>query len=56
VSANRSVNRMDRGIIIAVVLLVAWAVGTALEGPGWIHALLTGGVCLLIYRIVKRTG
>lgn len=46
---------MDRGIVMAVVLLVAWAIGTAMSAPGWIHALLTAGVCLLIYRIVRRT-
>ncbi len=55
-STTRSVNRMDRGIAIAIALLVFWAVGTALEWPGWIHAALTAGVFLLIYRVVKRTG
>ena len=46
---------MDLGIIAAVVMLVAWAVGTfAFEAPGWIHMLLTAGVFLLIQRIVVR--
>ena len=46
---------MDIGIITALVMLVAWAVATfAFEAPGWIHALLTAGVFLLIWRIVVR--
>lgn len=46
---------MDLGIIAAVALLVIWAIGTfAFEGPGWIHALLTIGVAMLIWRIVVR--
>lgn len=46
---------MDNGIVLAIGLLVLWAVGTALEWPGWIHGALTAGVVLLIYRIVKRS-
>ena len=46
---------MDLGIIAALAMLVVWAIGTfVFEGPGWIHALLTGGVFLLIWRIVVR--
>ncbi|HEY2065156.1 MAG TPA: DUF5670 family protein [Gemmatimonadaceae bacterium] len=46
---------MDLGILAAVALLVMWAVGAlVLQGPGWIHLLLTVGVSLLIYRIVDR--
>ncbi|HEY2027245.1 MAG TPA: DUF5670 family protein [Gemmatimonadaceae bacterium] len=46
---------MDLGIVAAVALLVLWAVGAlVLQGPGWIHLLLTVGVSLLIYRIVVR--
>jgi hypothetical protein len=46
---------MDIGIISALVMLVVWAVATfAFEAPGWIHALLTAGVFLLIWRIVVR--
>ena len=46
---------MDIGIIAAIALLLIWAVGALLmEGPGWIHLLLTVGVSLLIYRIVVR--
>lgn len=46
---------MDVGIIAAIVMLFAWAVGAlVLQGPGWIHLFLTIGVSLLIYRIVVR--
>ena len=42
------------GIIIAIALLVIWAIGTYLDGPGGIHLLLTIGVSMLIWRIVVR--
>ena len=46
---------MDLGIIAAVVMLAAWAFVTfTTTAPGWIHLLLTLGMCLLIYRIVIR--
>jgi hypothetical protein len=46
---------MDAGMIIAVAMLVLWAiVALGFSGPGWIHALLTGGMFLLIQRIVVR--
>ena len=46
---------MDIGIISALAMLVVWAVGTfAFEAPGYIHALLTAGVFILIWRIVVR--
>jgi hypothetical protein len=45
---------MDIGIIAAIVLLVIWTIGTLLDGPGWIHLLLTIGVSMLIWRIVVR--
>jgi hypothetical protein len=46
---------MDLGIIVAVAMLVLWAVGTfVFEAPGYIHLLLTAGVFLLIWRIVVR--
>lgn len=41
-------------IPIAAVMLLLWLVGTLLEGPGWIHGLLTAGVFLLIYGVVVR--
>ena len=42
------------GIIIAIALLVVWAIGTLFDGPGGIHLLLTIGVSMLIWRIVVR--
>jgi uncharacterized membrane protein len=46
---------MDLGMVAAVVLLLVWAVAAlVLQGPGWVHLLLTVGVSLLIYRIVVR--
>ena len=47
---------MDLGIIVALIVLVVWAVGAlVIQGPGWIHLLLTIGVSLLIYSIVVRS-
>ena len=46
---------MDRYIIAAVIMLIVWAFVTfTTEAPGAIHLLLTGGMFLLIYRIVIR--
>ncbi len=46
---------MDLGIIAAIALLAIWAVAAlVMNGPGWVHLLLTVGVSLLIYRIVVR--
>lgn len=46
---------MDLGIVVAVIILVAWGIWTfALNAPGWAHLLLTVGVFLLFYRIVVR--
>jgi hypothetical protein len=45
---------MDRGIILAIAMLAVWAFGTLREWPGWVHSLLTAGVFLLIFRIVRR--
>ena len=46
---------MDLGIIAAILLLFIWAVAAlVLQGPGWIHLMLTVGVSLLIFRIVAR--
>lgn len=46
---------MDLGIIAAIAMLVVWAIVTfTTSAPGWIHILLTMGMCLLIYRIVMR--
>ena len=46
---------MDLGIVAAIAILLAWAYAAlVMEGPGWVHLLLTVGVSLLIYRIVVR--
>lgn len=45
---------MDIGIIAAIAMLVVWAAATVLvTAPGWVHLLLTVGVFLLVWRIVK---
>jgi uncharacterized membrane protein len=41
-------------ILIAVGMLVIWGIGTVLEWSGWVHALLTLGVFLLIRAIVNK--
>ena len=46
---------MDGYLIAAVVILIAWAgITITTDAPGWIHLLLTGGIFVLIWRIVKR--
>jgi uncharacterized membrane protein len=47
---------MDLWTAVAVVMLVVWAVVTFAfaPAPGWVHALLTAGVFLVIYRVVVR--
>jgi threonine/homoserine/homoserine lactone efflux protein len=47
---------MDIGIVVAVAMLVLWAVLTFLvnDAPGITHALLIAGLTLLIWRVVKR--
>lgn len=46
---------MDIWIVGAVALLLTW-VGLVVttEAAGWVHILLTGGLFLLIWRIVAR--
>jgi len=42
-------------IPIAVVLLAIWAGLTfSTAVPGWVHALLTTGVFLLVFGVVQR--
>ena len=50
--------KSDIGLIIAIAMLVLWAVITFVinDAPGMTHALLTAGVALLIWGIVKRSG
>ena len=52
----RSIKKMDLGIIVAVAMLVVWAVLTFVvnDAPGVTHALLIAGLTLLIWRVVKR--
>ena len=46
---------MDLYLVGAIVMLVTWAVITfTTSAPGIVHLLLTGGVFLLIWRIVVR--
>jgi hypothetical protein len=45
---------VDPILIVAVVILAVWGVGTWFDAPGWIHLLLTTGVFLLVWRIVTR--
>jgi hypothetical protein len=46
---------MDLRILGALALLVIWAIAAlVLEGPGWVHLLLTVGVSLLVYGVVAR--
>lgn len=48
---------MDLGIVLSVAMLIVWAVLTFVvnDAPGITHALLTAGVALLIWRVVKRS-
>ena len=46
---------MDFSLLAGIVMLLAWGVTTyTTDAPGWIHLLLTGGVFLIIWRIVAR--
>ena len=46
---------MDLWTIAAIVMLIVWAVASfAFTAPGWMHALLTAGVFILIWRQVVR--
>lgn len=46
---------MDLGIVAAVLMLVGWAAATVMlnPAPGWVHAFLTIGVFLLIWRLAR---
>ncbi len=46
---------MDIWIAGAVALLLVWlGLVTTTDAPGWVHLLLTGGMFLLVWRIVVR--
>ncbi|HET9682553.1 MAG TPA: hypothetical protein VFP15_00500 [Gemmatimonadaceae bacterium] len=48
---------MNWGMVGGLLLLVIWAVvALVMNGPGWIHLLLTVGVSLVIYGVVVRSG
>ena len=48
---------MDLGIVLSIAMLIVWAILTFVvnDAPGMTHALLTAGVALLIWRVVKRS-
>jgi hypothetical protein len=47
---------MDLGMIVAILMLIVWAVLTFIvnDAPGVTHALLIAGLTLVIWRVVKR--
>ena len=46
---------MDAYLIAGLVMFLRWGgVTYPTDAPGWIHLLLTGGVFLIIWRIVAR--
>jgi hypothetical protein len=46
---------VDLRMLGALALLLIWAIAAlVMEGPGWVHLLLTIGVSLLIYSVVVR--
>ena len=46
---------MDFYMLAGIAMLVAWGgITYTTEAPGWIHLMLTGGVFLIIWRIVVR--
>ena len=45
---------MNLKVIGGLAVLVVWAIAAlVLQGPGWVHLLLTIGVSLVIYGIVS---
>jgi hypothetical protein len=47
---------LDLGIIVALIMLIVWAVFVFIvnNAPGFVHLLLTLGLFILIWRIVVR--
>ena len=40
--------------LVGVALIVVWGIATvATQAPGWVHVLLSAGLALLVYGIVK---
>jgi hypothetical protein len=47
---------MDLGLLAGLAMIVVWALGAFVySAPGWIHALLSVGLFLVIWRIAART-
>ena len=45
---------MNLKVVGGLAVLVVWAIAAlVLQGPGWVHLLLTIGVSLVIYGIVS---
>ena len=46
---------MDYSLLAGIVMLIAWGgITYTTDAPGWVHLMLTGGVFLIIWRIVVR--
>jgi hypothetical protein len=46
---------MDFYLLAGIAMLLAWGgITYTTDAPGWIHLMLTGGVFLVIWRIVAR--
>lgn len=46
---------MDLYLLAGIAMLLAWGgITYTTDAPGWIHLLLTGGVFLVIWRLVVR--
>lgn len=47
---------MDLGLLAGLAMIVVWAIATfAFDAPGWMHALLSIGLFLVIWRIAARS-
>jgi hypothetical protein len=46
---------MDSYMLAGIVMLIAWGgITYTTDAPGWVHLMLTGGVFVIIWRIVVR--
>lgn len=47
---------MDLGLLAGIAMIVIWAIATFIySAPGWIHALLSVGLFVVIWRIAARS-
>jgi hypothetical protein len=48
---------MDLIMVLSIAMLIVWAIITFVvnDAPGVTHALLTAGLSLFIWRVVKRS-